>query len=103
MEITNKNKEEIEKGYEKEEIDKIYCEDRMSIYSQLWLCPTCKRIRQERIKTSIQWCEDEIEFLERLDKHLIDEYPRSYASWIYNRLQQLQTHLIWLKEQEISK
>ena len=64
-----------------------------------------KKARQERIKTSIQWCEDEIEFLK--DKFIIlntsenDELDAGIVrDEIEERLQQLQNHLTYQKEQE---
>lgn len=49
------------------------------------------------IKTSIEWCEDEISFLENdidgLNSSLTDEAVK-------DKLNQLKSHLKWLKEQK---
>jgi hypothetical protein len=49
------------------------------------------------IKTSIQWCEDEIEDIKWLKLTSNEERIKNFASKKY---QQLTEHLIWLKEQE---
>jgi len=98
----NKNKEEIEKilkGCGEEFLLKTTDNDVSCIcgnyyMSSIKLCPTCERAKQERIKTSILWCEDEIEFLNRKKGKWVLDYDES------NRIKQLQTHLKWLKEQE---
>jgi len=102
MEMTNKNKEEIEKiekgcrrcynlGWENERI----CGEKG------FLCPKCKTKLKATIKTSIEWCENEIEFLSSqycqcgCCEDIIPNNPK-----FDERLEQLKTHLAWLKEQE---
>ncbi len=56
--------EKINKGCGKEVIDKIYCGDKTGIYSQLWLCPSCKSKKQGLIqgaKMMIEEIESQVE------------------------------------------
>lgn len=104
--MINKNKEEIEK------IEKGCKSIEWGCLPER-LCPYCQRAKQERIKTSILWCEDEIEFLEQIDLRdcdsieVIDERYSNERSdvdetwldeYLRKRLEQLQSHLKWLKE-----
>ena len=50
------------------------------------------------IKTSIDWCEDEIEFLDKILKTPME--PCKESILILKGINELQTHLTWLKEQE---
>ena len=98
--MINKNKEEIEKikkGCNKYYATngqgiKYYCGKKINI-----LCPVCKKIKQERIKTSIPWCEDEIEDWKWISLTANELRIKNYGT---KKLQQLQTHLTYLKEQE---
>ena len=58
----------------------------------------------ERIKTSILWCEDEIEFLNSIfpgGKYEVeDKLFLKCINRVESKIYQLQTHLTWLKEQE---
>ena len=116
--MINKNKETIEKM--EEEIDKLTYHKNHETCPECNLCGTCeillkplKTQLKATIKTSIEWCEDEIEFLNSKENGLLKfilwhnqrsllpydwfdyEHPR-----ILKRLEQLTTHLKWLKEQE---
>lgn len=103
--MINKNKEEIEKI--KKEMNHMF--DSGIDY---------KYVRQlviqldERIKTSILWCKDEIELIESvidgivLDDNIeidINEINLKLKISLKNKISQLQTHLKWLKEQEQTK
>lgn len=102
MEAINKNKEEIEK------IDEEIVDCQKPIQECIF-CQIADGKKQERIKTSILWCEDEIErwtpYLNFMDISIKDE-PKTFKIKMkliqdgYNYLEQLQTHLTWLKEQE---
>jgi hypothetical protein len=96
MEALNKNKEEIEKmqkgcGYLVSYSKSSECG------KNGWICDECYIPLQERIKTSILWCEDEIEFINIIFKKIsfLDE-----TSLMDKKREKLQTHLTWLKEQE---
>lgn len=106
--MINKNEEEIEKILK--DLEKVSGEWLEDLEDEI------KTKLQERIKTSILWCEDEIEFIEnhvyydnepcRFDHHgyCQDHHTcgddKCSNEIILNRLQQLQSHLNWLKEQE---
>jgi len=92
MEAINKNKEEIEKILKGCGCIEWGCLPEC-------LCPYCERTKQERISTSILWCEDEIEFLKGL------EWECDYTFYgkpdkIEERKEQLQNHLNWLKQKQ---
>lgn len=134
--MINKNKEEIEMI--EKEIEKLELPD-LEETAKYWRCKKCgnkyqdegdalehecswiweeliklKSKLQERIKTSIEWCEDEIEFIENHVHH--DDEPCNFDHHGYcqdhhtcgddkcsneiilNKLQQLQSHLKWLKQ-----
>lgn len=102
MEMINKNKEEIEKNFK--EIKDLYYDSKGCIFNDKdineWKSPNYLILKdrlQERIKTSILWCEDEIEFLEERKKEYGDEKVFMFSDF-GERLQQLKTHLKWLKE-----
>jgi len=123
MEITNKNKEEIEKilkeieenfqrrlkdyaQYEKEGTLGVYNRSEEELrkwikeeFSETIWYPILKNKLQERIKTSIQWCKDEIEFLECFE---LGSGSKAGLE-IMKRKIQFRNHLTWLKEQERSK
>lgn len=87
MEALNKNKEEIEKILKEIKENSHWETERERLESAY----------QERIKTSILWGEDEIEFLENYREINSDILsPITFQS----RIKQLQTHLNWLNEQE---
>jgi len=108
MEAINKNKEEIEKilkgcgvwsqGNIKGLTIQMQCgDDRFK--DKIGLCEVCRAELKATIKTSIEWCEDEIKFLNERKKAYNDD-ERFMFSNFGERLEQLQTHLNWLKEQE---
>lgn len=109
MDFINKNKEEIEKIRCKEY---CYCGQYDDSTQELHLCSSCQRVRQERIKTSILWCEDEIEHLIESIEQVIsfvklntpnieDKYISvNCLSNMTRRHNNLEAHLTWLKEQE---
>jgi hypothetical protein len=80
----------------KEEIEKMMRECRMPFDKNKHI----QTALQERIKTSILWCEDEIEYLEELCSYAEDEDNMQLINTIEPKLEQLQIHLKWLKEQE---
>ncbi len=101
METLNKNKEEIEKigcgirrfdGGDGKTIG--VCGDNN------YLCLICRKAREERIKTSILWCEDEIDYLTKF-VNLCDYtcYSNGYLDPNL-KIKKFQTYLNWLKEQE---
>ena len=108
--MINKNKEEIERikkgcGNKWNDEDGDYSECGEEDYE---LCPSCKSKLQERIKTSIEWCEDEIEFLLNLDEKMTnfenkgfcdneDEFD-SILGIIGTKINDFEDHLKWLKE-----
>jgi len=120
--MINKNKETIEKiekgcgawsqGVVKGLSVQMQCGN-TGFKDKLALCEICRAELKATIKTSIEWCEDEIEFLNSKENGLLKfilwhnqrsllpydwfdyEHPR-----ILKRLEQLTTHLKWLKEQE---
>jgi len=96
MEAINKNKEEIEKIGCRDFLPKNFVGDRNIWKCGQWglvdgintqfICQSCKDKREERIKTSILWCEGILKYLDEEEDEIIYD--------------QLQTHLNWLKEQE---
>ena len=104
METLNKNKEEIEKLYnEMKECEKNWKtpQDNMKWTKRNADWFMSRWCYFERIKTSILWCEDEILSLEYLSRQMISaNNMKATRTEVEIILQQLQTHLIYLKEQE---
>jgi hypothetical protein len=130
--MITKNKEEIEKMQEElenkiqEELERNESYFKASNYNpENWRSIVLRDIEvtninylvlKERleatIKTSIEWCEDEIEFLEHDCRICVKCFTIPYGDgnchcgkneWDYkieDKIKQLQTHLNWLKEQE---
>jgi len=103
--ITDKNKEEIEKISCGTELSQYcYCGRIEELTGAMHLCPTCYKTKQATIKTSILWCEDEIEFLNSIfpgGKYEVeDKLFLKCINRVESKIYQLQTHLTWLKEQE---
>jgi hypothetical protein len=95
--MINKNKEEIEKI---KDLIKSFKEGNIDTYA-------LRKELKATIKTSIQWCEDEIELIENvidgiiLDDNIeldINEIHLKLKRNLKNKLSQLQIHLTWLKE-----
>ena len=111
--MINKNKEEIEKILKKiEKRAKFLTFHNKSIQRQMRMCDFELRDLmlqlQERIKTSIEWCEDEIEFLENLTMPLINNSMDSKINQRFykefeEKKEQLQSHLKWLKQKRGQK
>lgn len=108
MEITTKNKEEIEKikkgcncfirkmdvpsGDDGEFIDyDIHCGEHF-VNGTIELCPVCRRAKQERIKTSILFCET--------IKEIVKKYEHLQLQPLVQELKEFEIHLTYLKEQE---
>lgn len=97
--MITKNKTEIEKILKEiEELkkDDLSCQFTAQYDEEI---ETLKKILQATIKTSIQWCEDEIEFLKVLDKHCRKK-ELLIINEVDDKLQHLQSHLKWLNEKE---
>ncbi len=115
MEITEKNKQEIEKieqGCGKRDSwlsqDIRNCGDEFSDLNKVfrkYLCQNCKKKLESTIKTSIEWCEDEIEFINEVEESLDDIFrTKEYKGKTYGVLKlkknKITSHLKWLKENE---
>ena len=100
IKMITKNKETIEKLQEGCFSEFSYDSyDSYDICQKGGLCPRCEGKIEATIKTSIEWCEDEIDFL-NLKKIQIVGKTKDIEFEIRKRLQQLTFHLKWLKQQE---
>ena len=92
MNALETNKQEIEKLMKEMNEDKDYSFD------------LHKAVLEERIKTSILFCEDEIEFLEwcleSLGHDIDSELLNPTAFHINKRKEELTAHLEWLKQKQ---
>lgn len=102
--MINKNKEEIEKiekGCGVRRFKKGDGETIGECGENSYLCFICNRIKEKVIKTSTEWCKDEIELISSqycqcgCCENVIPNNPK-----FDKKLEQLKTHLTWLKEKE---
>ena len=96
--MITKNKETIEKI--EQEIEGCFKDETNSPeINELYI--NLKTELKATIQTSIEWCEDEIEFLDAITKWRSWERMSEFAQEnIRNRIKGFQFHLKWLKEEQ---